>query len=300
MEEKKVERYKEPKGAKPWIIAAIIIVLFFILEDQIFVVTNENEYTVVKQFGKIKYIVDEPGLSTKIPFIQSTDKIKKEILLYDIPASDVISSDKKSMIMDCYVLYRISDPLAFAKSLNNSISNAEYRLDTVVYNAVKTVVSSMTQEEVIEGRKNGLAQKITENIGNSLEKYGLTLVSIEEKLLDLPDDNKGAVYDRMISERQKIAATYTATGEKDSNIIKNETNKEVDVMLAEAEAKAATIIGEGEGEYMRILSEAYGDESRKEFYKFIISLEAMEGSLKNEDNVVILDKNSSLGEMFSR
>lgn len=290
----------EPKkrGKSGFIIVVLAVILFLLSSCTI--ITKENEYTVVKQFGKIQSVVDKAGLSFKLPFIQSVDKISKATLLYDIPQSDVITSDKKSMIIDCYILYRISDPLLFAQTLNNSISNAEYRLNTSVYNATKNVISSMPQEEVISGRKGILTEKIMDNIGNGMEKYGIELLLVEEKLLDLPDDNKNAVYQRMISERETIAATFTATGNKDSQLIHNETDKMVTVMLAQAQAQSDKLIAEGEAEYMRVLSEAYNDPEKAEFYEFIISLDAAKTSLtKNKNNTLILSSDSPIAQIFN-
>lgn len=286
------------KGKGGLFIVVLAIILFIVSSCTI--VTKENEYTVVKQFGKIQSVVDHAGLSFKIPFIQSVDKISKATLLYDIPQSDVITSDKKSMIIDCYILYRISDPLLFAQTLNNSISNAEYRLNTSVYNATKNVISAMPQEEVISGRKGILTEKIMSNIGNGMEKYGIELLLVEEKLLDLPDDNKNAVYQRMISERETIAATFTATGNKDSQLIHNETDKMVTVMLAQAQAQSDKLVAEGEAEYMRVLSEAYNDPEKADFYEFIISLDAAKNSLtKNKNNTLILSSDSPIAQIFN-
>lgn len=295
--------YEEPipmnraRGGRSVFLFIVFIVIVVCVST---VITKENEYTVVKQFGKIQYVRDTAGISFKIPFVQSVDKVSKAILLYDIPESDVITSDKKSMIIDCYILYRISDPLLFAQTLNNSISNAEYRLNTSVYNATKNVISSIPQEEVINGRNDGLSNMIMENLGQGMEKYGMELLLVEEKLLDLPDDNKNAVYARMISERETMAATYTATGNKDSQIIRNETDKQVTVTLAEAQAKSDKLIAEGEAEYMRILSEAYNDPEKAKFYEFIISMDtAKEALTKGKENTLILSSDSPIAQIFS-
>lgn len=280
-------------------IAIIIIVVFLlIVSSSCFVVTNENEYSLIRQFGRVDHVVSEAGISFKIPFIQSVDTLPKQTLLYDLSSSDVITSDKKTMICDSYVLWEISDPLRFAQTLNSSISNAENRLDTIVYNSTKNVISSITQEEVISGRDGELSASIIENIGNTLDQYGITLLAFETKQLDLPSDNKAAVYERMISERDNIAATYTAEGTSEAQIIHNTTDKEVTVMLSEAEKEAEILIAEGEAEYMRILSEAYEDESRQEFYSFVRSLDALKVSMKGGNKTVILSPDSPLASIF--
>lgn len=286
------------KGKKGVMITALaaLVVLFFLCV----VITKEDEYSIVKQFGKIQYVVDKAGISFKLPLVQSVDKVSKATLLYDIPQSDVITSDKKTMIIDCYILYRISDPYVFARTLTNSISNAEYRLNTSVYNATKNVISAMPQEEVISGRKGGLTDAIMKNVGNGMEKYGIELLLVEEKLLDLPDDNKNAVFQRMISERETMAATYTATGAKDSQLIHNETDKEVTVKLAQAQAESDKLVAEGEAEYMRILSEAYNDPDKAAFYEFIISLDTAKTALtQGKENTLILSSNSPIAKIFN-
>ncbi len=262
------------------------------------VITRENEYSLVRQFGKIDHVVSEAGISFKIPFIQSVDTLPKEILLYDLPSSDVITSDKKTMICDSYILWYIADPQKFAQTLNSSITNAEGRLDAIVYNSTKNVISSTTQDDVISGRDGELSAAIMANIGSSLDQYGIKLLSFETKKLDLPGDNKAAVYERMISERDNIAATYTAEGSSEAQIIRNTTDKEVTVLLSEAEKDAEILIAEGEAEYMRILSEAYRDESKQEFYSFVRSLDALKASLTGKNKTVILSPDSPIAQIF--
>lgn len=280
------------------IFLAFVIVLFVIIGSSCFVITNEDEYSLVRQFGKIDHVVTEAGVTFKIPFIQSVDKLPKQTLFYDLSASDVITSDKKTMICDSYILWRIDDPLKFAQTLNSSVSNAENRLDTIVYNSTKNVISSMTQEDVISGRDGELSQAVLNNIGNSTTQYGITILSFETKHLDLPSDNKAAVYERMISERDNIAATYTAEGNSEAQKIRNATDKEVSLMLSEADKQAEILIAEGEAEYMRILSEAYADPSRTEFYTFVRSLDAAKISMQGNNKTLILSPDSPLVKIF--
>ena len=278
----------------------LIVVLFVLLVAgaSSIVITRENEYSLVRQFGKIDHVVGTAGISFKIPFIQSVDTLPKQILLYDLPSSDVITSDKKTMICDSYILWYIADPQKFAQTLNSSITNAEGRLDAIVYNSTKNVISSTTQDDVISGRDGELSAAIMANIGGSLDQYGIELLSFETKKLDLPGDNKAAVYERMISERDNIAATYTAEGSSEAQIIRNTTDKEVTVLLSEAEKDAEILIAEGEAEYMRILSEAYRDESKQEFYSFVRSLDALKASLTGKNKTVILSPDSPIAQIF--
>lgn len=280
------------------VILVLGIFILLILGSSSIVITQENEYSLIRQFGRIDHVVSTAGISFKIPFIQSVDTLPKQTLLYDLSPSDVITSDKKTMICDSYILWHITDPLKFAQTLNSSITNAESRLDAIVYNSTKNVISSTSQDEVISGRNGALSQAVLDNIGTSLDQYGIELLAFETKKLDLPSDNKAAVYERMISERDNIAATYTAEGSSEARIIRNSTDREVTVMLSEAEKEAEILIAEGEAEYMRILSEAYADQSRQEFYSFVRSLDALKISMQGGNKTVILSPDSPIAQIF--
>ena len=286
---------------KKVIIIPILIVAFAVLMSS-FVVTKPGEYRVIKQFGRIVNVYENDGSSYgvnfKIPFIQSETVISSKMRLSDLPVSDVMTSDKKSMIADCFVMWKIEDPVKFIQKLSGSVQNAESRISSNVYNALKNVISSLSQEEVISGRDGELAQILTERLGTNLEAYGIKVAKIETKMLDLPDENKDAVYNRMISERNNIATSYTAQGEQQAQEIKNDTNEQVTILLAQAEKQAATLVAEGEAEYMKILSEAYNDESKADFYRFVRQLDAVKATLKKGDNTIVLDKDSPIAELF--
>ncbi len=323
-----MEEKKKRKGLGA--IKYILLVIVLLLLGNSLIVCQENEYKLIRQFGKVQRVISVAGLSMKIPFIQSVDTIPKEILMYDLPASDVITSDKKSMIVDSYVLWRVTDPLKFTQTLSGSVYNAENRINAVVYNTTKNTVSNMTQDEVIKSRDGkmtvtvsdteeevesndlvleeketvieikSLTEEIMESLGDVADQYGIAILTVEVKKLDLPDDNKQAVYSRMISERENIAAQYTAEGASQAQIIQNTTDKEVSIMLSEAKAQAEQIVAEGEAEYMRILSDAYADESRSDFYSFVRSLDAAKESLKgSNEKTLILPSNSPIARIFA-
>ena len=281
-----------------WFIPVMILVVLFIIGDASMVVTYPNEFTVIKQFGKIVDIREDAGLSFKIPIIQKDEKIENEILLYDLAVSDVMTKDKKSMIADCFALWRISDPQKYTQTLSAQKSNAEFRIDTIVYNSLKNVISSMTQEEVISGRDGELTAAIMINIGDTLDQYGIELLAVETKSLDLPDENKDAVYERMISERNNIAATYKAEGNEEAKEISNNTNAEIIVMQSEADAQAEEIIAQGEAEYMRILSEAYNDPDKADFYLFLRALDAAKITMAGNNKTLIIDETSPIAQIF--
>lgn len=280
------------------ILGVVIVLALVVVLGSSVVVTQENEYRLVRQFGKINRVISEPGLSFKIPFLETTTVLPKKMMHYDLPESDVITMDKKTMITDSYVLWQINDPMAFAKTLNSSVSTAENRIDAVVYNAIKTVIGTIEQNEVITSRDGELTEAVMLSIGTSMEQYGIEILTVETKRFDLPSDNKTSVYERMISERDKIAATYIAEGNAEAQIIINTTDKEISIMLAEANAKAEQIIAEGEAEYMQILSDAYSSKEKADFYSFVRSLDAALLSFSGKDNTLILPADSPLTSIF--
>ncbi len=325
------------KTGKALIVIAAIAVLIVLSGS--FYTTMENEYSVVKQFGKIVRTNDTAGLRVKLPFAQSVNYVPKALQVYDLPQSEVITSDKKTMIVDAYVLWNVTDAKAYTQTLNASASTAQGRIDVIVYNAIKTTISSMTQEELIASRDSSMkiettaddpddieikdieSQELDENgnvikssdkevevivisdllekcIGDQCDQYGINISDVKIKVLDLPDENKDAVYNRMITERNNIAAAYKAQGESEAQIIRNTTDKEVSVMLSEAQAKADATVAEGEAEYMRILSEAYNDEGKADFYLFSLQLDTLKESVTNGNTTVFLDKNSPIAQIF--
>ena len=209
------------------------------------------------------------------------------------------TKDKKVMTVDSFVIWDIDDPVKYLSSLNASKEKAEIRLGNVVYNSIKNVLSSTNQADIISGRDGELARVITENIGSAMDSYGIHIYAVETKKLDLPDSNKESVYQRMISERNNIAAQYTADGEYQSSLIKNDTDRSVKETIAKAEAEAEKIKAEGEAKYMQILSEAYNDESKADFYNYVRSLDSIKASLKGEDKTIILNADSELARILS-
>ncbi len=285
------------KGLIKYIIAVLAVAAVIVLANSL-VITYENEYKLIRVFGKVDRVITDSGLSFKIPFVEETDTIPNQTLLYDLAASEVITMEKKTMMADVYVLWRIDDPLLFAQTLSGLVNNAEARINAAVYNSMKEVVGSMSQAEIISVRDGLLSEKIMDGIGDTMSQYGITLISVETKHLDLPSDNKAAVYERMISEREQMAAQYRAEGDSESQIIKNTTDKDITIMLSEAEAEAEKIIADGEAQYMQILSTAYSDVSKSDFYSFVRSLDAAKASLTNNKNTLILDANSPIAKIF--
>ncbi|MCI8357721.1 MAG: protease modulator HflC [Lachnospiraceae bacterium] len=312
------------------VLIVFLLIALAVVGANSLVITKENQYKLIRRFGRVERVISVSGLSFKMPFVESVDVIPNQLLLYDLPASDVITSDKKTMIVDSYVLWQVNDPLKFAQTLSGSVSNAERRIDTIVYNATKNTISNMKQDEVIISRDGKMTVTVNQNddevTGNNLElteekkevieitslteeimaqiahteeQYGIEIVTVEVKKLDLPDDNKQAVYTRMISERENIAAQYTAEGASQAKMIENTTDKEVAIMISDAEAKAEAMIAEGEAEYMRILSEAYSDPEKTDFYSFVRALDALKASMEGDNKTVILSDDSPIAQIFN-
>ena len=263
-----------------------------------FYIVGQNEYVAVFEFGKIVRVADTPGIKFMLPVIQTARHISKRIHLYDMPASGVITKDKKSMIADNFVMWKVTDPVKYFQTLNAVEPRAQERIEAAVYNAVKNAISSMTQDEVIEARGERLSVAVTAESNSDIGVYGIAILQTQIKALDLPDDNKMAVYERMISERQNIAASYSAEGKSEAQKIRNATDREAAIKIAGAKRSADVLIAEGEAEYMRILQSAYDTPEKAEFYGFIRSLDALKKSLSGENKTLILDKNSSLGKML--
>lgn len=285
------------KKMKRVVAALIILFAAVIIALNAMVVTEANEYKMIQQFGKIVAVYSQPGLKFKLPFIQSVRRVPKMVLIYDLPISDVITKDKKTMVADSFVLWRVTDPVIFLQTLNGNVSNAEARISTIVYNSMKNVISSLTQTEIISGRDK-LANAIFQNIGEGMHQYGIELVAVETKHLDLPDENKQAVYARMISERNNIAASYTAQGESEAKQIKTQTDTEITVRISQANAEAEKLMAEGESRYMQILAEAYADPEKADFYSFVRSLDAVSAAMIGDNKTLILSKDSPIAEIF--
>ena len=279
------------------ILAGIAVIIGAIVFFASVYTVHTNEAAIVVRLGKAQNTVTETGLHTHAPFIESTVKIYMGDMLYDMPKSDVITSDKKSMIADNYVIWSVTDPVKYYQTLGGVQGRAEERVEAAVYNATKNTISAMSQDEIIAARGMTLTNAITTASNSDIAQYGIKIELAEIKALDLPENNKAAVYNRMISERQNIAASYTAQGNKDAQLVINDTDKQAEIIRADAEAKAAIIRAEGEAEYMKILSAAYNDPDKAAFYNYLRGLDALE-ALAKADSTIILDKDSEYAKIL--
>lgn len=287
---------------KKKIIIGVIVALLLIVGANSFFTVEENQYACTVRFSKIIDTTGESGIHFKIPFIDSVKYFSKATTLYDIPPSEVLTSDKQNMTVDCYILWKITDPLKFYQTLG-STSVAEDRLNDLTYNELKTVMGTLAQADIINmddgAKRNDIYAGISTTVSELAKAYGIEVEDIKIKRFDLPESNLNAVYSRMISERNQIAEKYTADGNYEASIIKNDVDKQVNIIVSNAEAEAAKLVAEGEAEYMRMLAEAYDSADKKEFYEFTLALDALKQSLSGDENTVILDGQSELAKILT-
>ena len=262
---------------------------------------GEREYAMLFALGELKTVVTEPGLHFKLPFVDSVKYFTDATQLYDIPPSEVLTSDKQNMTVDCYILWRISDPKLFYQTLG-STAKAEERLDAITYSALKTDMGTLAQADIINmndgAERNTIYDDITVKVDAAAKSYGIHVEDVKIKRFDLPESNLNAVYGRMISERNQMAEKYTADGNYDASIIRNDVDKQVNIIVSDAEASAAKLEAEGEQEYMRLLAEAYDTQDKKDFYEFSLALDALKASLNGDEKTVILDRDSALARIL--
>ena len=287
---------------KKFIITAAILLLLVIVVSSSFYTVAENQYACIFRFSEIIDTTDTAGLHFKVPFLDSVKYFTKATQLYDIPPSEVLTSDKQNMTVDCYVLWSISDPQQFYRALGTT-GKAEERLDAITYNALKTAMGTLAQADIINmndgAERNDIYEGIATTVDRQAATYGIHVEDVKIKQFDLPESNLNAVYSRMISERNQKAEMYTADGNYEASVIRNQVDKMVNITISNAEAEAAKLVAEGEAEYMRLLAAAYDTDDKKEFYEFTLALDALKQSLNGDEKTVILDAESELAKILT-
>ena len=283
------------------LIAVVLLLLVIVAANSVYTVP-ENQYACVVEFSKIVATNDQPGLHFKVPFLHSVKYFSNATQLYDIPPSEVITLDKQNMTVDCYVLWEISDPLKFYQTLGNA-TVAEQRLGDQTYTALKNVMGTLAQADIINmedgAKRNEIYDGIATTVNEKAQTYGINVLDVKIKRFDLPESNLNAVYSRMISERNQMGSKFTADGNYEASIIRNDVDKQVNIIVSNAEAAAAKLEAEGEAEYMRKLAEAYDSADKKEFYEFILALDALKQSLSEGEKTIILDADSKLAQILT-
>ena len=286
---------------KTGIILILCLLLLVVALNSVYTV-EENQFACIVRFSEIIGTTDTAGLHFKLPFVDNVSYFSKATQFYDIPPSEVLTSDKQNMTADCYVLWRIEDPKKFYQTLG-STGAAEQRLNATTYNELKTVMGTLAQADIINmadgAERNDIYEGINAKVDAQARTYGITVEDVKIKRFDLPQSNENAVYSRMISERNQMAEKYTADGNYEASIIRNDVDKQVNIIVSNANAEAAKLEAEGEQEYMRLLAEAYDSNSKKDFYEFTLALDALKESLTGDEKTVILDGNSELAQILT-
>ena len=286
---------------KKWIVIGAIVLVVVLVMSTAWYTVNENEYACTFRFSEIVNTVSTAGVHFKLPFVDTVKIFPKETQFYDIPPSEVLTSDKQNMTVDCYVLWQISDPQQFYRALGTTVK-AEERLNAITYNALKTAMGTLAQADIINmndgAERNDIYAGITTTVNTQAAAYGISVRDVKIKRFDLPESNLNAVYSRMISERNQMAEKYTADGNYEASIIRNDVDKQVNIIVSNAEAESAKLVAEGEAEYMRLLAEAYNTADKRDFYEFTIALDALKQSLTGEEKTIILDKDSQLAQIL--
>ena len=280
----------------------VVCALVLLVALNSFYTVEEDQFACTVRFSEIISTTDTAGLHFKVPFVDTISYFSKATQFYDIPPSEVLTSDKQNMTADCYVLWRIEDPKKFYQTLGNT-TVAEQRLDALTYNALKTVMGTLAQADIINmddgAERNNIYEGINSKVDKQAKTYGITVEDVKIKRFDLPQSNENAVYSRMISERNQMAEKYTADGNYDASIIRNDVDKQVNIIISNAQAEAAKLEAEGEAEYMRMLAEAYDSDDKKDFYEFTIALDALQQSLTGDEKTIILDADSALAQILT-
>lgn len=286
---------------KTVIISIIVLILVIVLANSVYTV-RENEHACVFRFSKIINVKSNAGLFFKIPFVDQVKTFPNTTMLYDIPPSEVLTSDKQNMTVDCYILWSISDAKLFYQRLGTT-SEAEARLNAITYTAMKVAMGKLAQADIINmddgAERNKIYEEISTTVDADAKDYGIHVEDVKIKRFDLPESNLNAVYTRMISERNQKSAQFTADGNYNATLKRNEVDKTVNITVSDAEAAAAVLEAEGEAEYMRLLAEAFNTEDKKDFYEFTLALDALKKSLTGNEKTIILDADSELGKILA-
>lgn len=286
------------KWIKTGIFLFIIVLLLFTLLTNMFIV-KEGEYKIVRQFGEIKRVINEPGINFKLPFIQTVTTLPKYQMTLDVEQSEINTKDKKRMIIDNYAIWRIDNPEDLIINAR-TVESAEARMEEFVYAVVRSELGRLNYDEIINDEnssRGSLNDRVTEQVNELLnhDKYGVRVIDVRIKRTDLPAENEQSVYTRMISERESTAQDYLSQGDAKKNEIMAETDREVKEMVSKAQADAEVIRAEGEGEAAKLYNEAFSKDPN--FYSLYRTLESYKKTI-NDDTVIILPSDSPYAKLL--
>lgn len=270
----------------------VFLVLLGLVLSNLFIV-KEGEYKVIRQFGEVVRIDDTPGLSYKIPFIQTVTTLPKYQMIYDVEEAEINTKDKKRMLIDNYAVWKIVDPKEMISNAR-TVVNAEAKMSEFIFSVVRAELGQLNYDEIINDEnssRGSINDKITDQVNKLLERdhYGIVVTDVRVKRTDLPPENEKSVYTRMISERETKAQEYLSMGDAEKNRITAETDKEVKETLAKAKADAEVIRSQGEAEAARIYNESFSKD--KEFYNLYRTLQTYKQTI-NDKTVIVLPSDS--------
>ncbi len=257
---------------------------------------SQTQQAIVLEFGKPKRIITEPGLQFKIPFIQNVEFFDKRILDIDTASQEVIASDQKRLVVDAFARYKIVDPLLFYQSLGDE-NVANSRLGFILESSLRRVLGSASFQSVVRDKREELMKTIASQVNQEATPFGVNIVDVRIKRVDLPEANMQAIYRRMQTERQRQAAEFRAEGEGASRRIRGTADREVTVIKADATGEAERIRGDGDAEKNRIYAEAFGKDP--DFFAFYRSMQAYEAALKGDDTRFLISPNSQFFQYFN-
>ncbi|MBD1157678.1 protease modulator HflC [Pelagibacterales bacterium SAG-MED17] len=275
-------------------ILPIIILIGATLFFSIFVVKEVNQ-AIVLQFGDPKRIILKPGLNFKIPFIQNVVFLDKRVLNLDTPPEEVIASDQKRLIVDAFARFQIIDPLKFYISVGNE-RVARSRLATIINSRIRNVLGQQKLQTLLSEDRSKQMALIQQGVNNEAENFGIKIVDVRIKRADLPQANSDAIFRRMQTEREREAKEFRAKGAEMAVTITSTADKEVTVILAEAEKKSEIMKGEGDGLKNKIFAEAYGQDA--EFFGFYRAMQAYQKALIGGETSMILSPDSEFFKFF--
>ncbi len=252
-------------------------------------IVHQNEQALVLEFGKPKRIIDQAGLNWKIPVVESVEYFDKRILDLDTTPQELFSSDQNKLIVDSFARYRIIDPLRYYQTVRNT-GGVKSRVGPILDGSLRRVLGAATLAEAVRDKRDSLMNLIKQQVNNEAKNFGIEIIDVRIKRVDLPPQNSASIYERMKTDRQREAAEFRAQGEEQSRRIKAEADRQVTVMKAEAERDGRRLRGEGDAEKTRITNEAISKDP--EFYQFQRSMEAYEASLKRGDTKLVISPES--------
>ncbi|MFL2895446.1 MAG: protease modulator HflC [Candidatus Pelagibacter sp.] len=272
----------------------IILVISFTAFFSIFIVKEVNQ-AIVLQFGDPKKIILKPGINFKLPFIQNVVYLDKRILNLDTPPEEVIASDQKRLIVDAFARFQITDPLKFYISVGNE-RVARSRLSTIINSRIRNVLGQQELQTLLSQDRTKQMALIQEGVNNEAENFGIKIVDVRIKRADLPQANSDAIYRRMQTEREREAKEFRAKGAEMAVTITSTADKEVTVILADAEKKSQIMKGEGDGKRNKIFADAFGQDP--DFFAFYRAMQAYEKALIGGETSLILSPDSEFFKFF--